>query len=149
RPSAQRPDPTRAKSRIPYYRMPMRQFRARVHRDMPPTTQWGYAGICPGPTLDVRHNQAILVEWLNELPQKHLFSVDHTLHGAEVDKPEVRTVVHLHGGRVPPESDGYPESWFTSGQSGICYYPNQQEATALFYHDHAMGITRLNAAAGL
>jgi spore coat protein A, manganese oxidase len=57
--------------------------------------------------------------------------------------------VHLHGGRTGPESDGYPEHWFTPGQSATCYYPNQQEAASLFYHDHAMGITRLNAVAGL
>ena len=31
----------------------------------------------------------------------------------------------------------------------LCHYPNQQEAAALFYHDHAMGITRLNGVAGL
>src|SRR5581483_5100754 len=53
------------------------------------------------------------------------------------------------GGRTPPESDGYPENWFVPGQSATCYYPNQQDGAALFYHDHAMGITRLNAVAGL
>ena len=57
--------------------------------------------------------------------------------------------MHLHGGKTGPESDGYPEDWFISGQSATCYYPNQQEAAGLFYHDHAMGITRLNAVAGL
>jgi spore coat protein A len=31
----------------------------------------------------------------------------------------------------------------------MCFYPNEQEAACLFYHDHAMGITRLNAVAGL
>ncbi len=90
--------------------------------------------------------------WLSgriELPPQHFLPIDHTLHGAEADKPEVRTVVHLHGGRNSPESDGYPEHWFVPGQSATCYYQNQQEATGLFYHDHAMGITRLNAVAGL
>ncbi len=57
--------------------------------------------------------------------------------------------MHLHGGRTAPESDGYPEKWFAPGQAATYYYPNQQEATALFYHDHAMGIARLNAVAGL
>jgi len=136
-------------SHIPYYRVPMRQFQARVHRDMPATTLWGYAGACPGPTFEVRREQPILVEWANELPQRHFLPVDHTIHGAERDKPEVRTVVHLHGGRTPPDSDGYPEDWFVPGKSATCYYPNRQEAAALFYHDHAMGITRLNAVAGL
>ena len=58
-------------------------------------------------------------------------------------------MVHLHGGKVPPESDGNPERWIVPGQSQVCYYPNRQDAAGLFYHDHAMGITRLNAVAGL
>src|ERR1700730_6742520 len=147
--SGLRRSPIHPSAQMPYYRVPMRQFQARVHRDMPATTLWGYAGACPGPTFEVRRGQPILVEWANELPQRHLLPIDHTIHGAEKDKPEVRTVVHLHGGRTPPESDGYPEDWFVPGKSATCYYPNQQEATALFYHDHAMGITRLNAVAGL
>ena len=116
---------------------------------MPPTTFWGYEGSCPGPTFTARRGQPLLVEWANELPHQHLFPIDHTLHGAEGDEPEVRTVVHLHGGRTGPESDGYPESWVTPGHSATSYYPNEQEAAGLFYHDHAMGITRLNAVAGL
>ena len=147
--SGLRRSPIHPGSHIPFYRVPMRQFQARVHRDMPATTLWGYAGACPGPTFEVRREQPILVEWANELPQRHFLPIDHTIHGAERDKPEVRTVVHLHGGRTPPDSDGYPEDWFVPGKSATCYYPNQQEATALFYHDHAMGITRLNAVAGL
>ena len=150
RSSGLRPDPTHPGApRIPYYRVPMRQFARQVHRDMPPTSFWGYLGMCPGPTFEIHRGQPILVEWVNELPQKHFLPIDHTLHGAEDDKPEVRTVVHLHGGRTPPDSDGYPEDWFVPGKSGTCYYPNQQDAAALFYHDHAMGITRLNAVAGL
>ena len=112
-----RADPQHPATRIPHYRISMRQFQARVHRDMPATTFWGYSGLCPGPTLEVRRGEAVLVEWVNELPRKHFLPVDHTLHGAEQDKPEVRTVVHLHGGRAPPESDGYPENWFVPGQS--------------------------------
>ena len=146
--SGLRPSPV-GSTRIPYYRVPMRQFQGRVHRDVPPTTLWGYAGAFPGPTFEVRREQPVLVEWVSELPRQHLFPIDHGLHGAEEDKPEVRTVVHLHGGRTPADSDGYPEDWFEPGQSATCYYPNGQDATALFYHDHAMGITRLNAVAGL
>ena len=139
-------DPAR---QVPYYRIAARQFLSQVHREVPPSTFWGYEASCPGPTLEARRGQPLLVEWVNELPHQHLFPIDHTIHGAEADKPEVRTVVHLHGGRTSPESDGYPESWVTPGQSTISYYPNQQEAAGLFYHDHAMGITRLNAVAGL
>jgi FtsP/CotA-like multicopper oxidase with cupredoxin domain len=127
----------------------MRQFEAKAHRDMPPTAFWGYNASCPGPTIEVRSGEPVLVEWINSLPTRHLFPIDRTLCGAETGNPDVRTVVHLHGAKTGPESDGYPEHWFVPGQSGTCYYPNGQESCSLFYHDHAMGITRLNAAAGL
>ena len=127
----------------------MREFRTKIHRDLAPTTFWGYDGMSPGPTFVTRSGESIMVEWVNNLPVKHLLPVDHAIHGAGDDIPEVRTVVHLHGGKVPPESDGNPERWITPGQSNTCLYPNRQEAAGLFYHDHAMGITRLNAVAGL
>jgi spore coat protein A len=149
KPSGLGPSPVDPKLQIPYYRMAIRQFQMTVHRDVPPTTFWGYDSSCPGPTIGARSGNPLLVEWANELPHQHIFPIDHTLHGAEADKPEVRTVVHLHGGRTGPESDGHPENWFVPGQSATSYYPNRQEAAALFYHDHAMGITRLNAVAGL
>src|SRR6202021_557635 len=114
---------------------------AKVHHDLPPTTFWGYGGSSPGPTFETKSGGSLMVEWRNEIPSKHLLPVDKTLHGAEPDKPEVRTVVHLHGGKVPPESDGNPEHWIVPGQSKVCYYPNHQDAAPLFYHDHAMGIT--------
>jgi spore coat protein A, manganese oxidase len=149
KPAGTKPSPANPSSQIPYYRIVMRELQAKVHRDVPPTTFWGYNASCPGPIIEARHGEPILVEWVNQLPSRHLFAIDHTLHGAETDKPEVRTVVHLHGGRTGPESDGYPTDWFTTGQSATCFYPNQQDAATLFYHDHAMGITRLNAVAGL
>ena len=132
-----------------HYRLVMREFQAQVHRDLPPTTFWGYHGMSPGPTFEARSGEPITVEWVNNLPAKHLLSIDHAVHGAEQNLPDVRTVVHLHGGKTPPDSDGNPETWLVPGQSKICSYPNHQPAAGLFYHDHAMGITRLNAIAGL
>ncbi|MDD4954788.1 MAG: multicopper oxidase domain-containing protein [Candidatus Omnitrophica bacterium] len=91
----------------------------------------------------------------------------------------VPIVTHLHGGHVAEESDGYPEAWYlpaannipqgyaTTGtyydinkgiaatganwQAGtaIFDYPNDQRATTLWYHDHALGMTRLNVYTGL
>jgi FtsP/CotA-like multicopper oxidase with cupredoxin domain len=89
------------------------------------------------------------VEWVNELPAKHFLPIDHSLHGAEAGLPEVRGVVHLHGAKAPPASDGYPEDWYAPGKSAVCYYPNRQDAAMLWYHDHTMGINRLNTYAGL
>jgi spore coat protein A, manganese oxidase len=154
RSSEARPDPLHPGAMLPLYRMVMREFECKVHRDLPPTRMWGFysaaTGISsPGPVFETRSGEGLLVEWVNELPNRHLLPVDHTIHGAEADKPEVRTVVHLHGGKTPPESDGYPEHWYASGQSAICHYPNHQDAAMLFYHDHTMGINRLNIYAGL
>ena len=149
KPIAQRPSPDNPAVQLPYYRVPMRQFESKLHRDMKPTRQWGYASASPGPTFETRSGQGLLVEWVNELPEKHFLPIDNSIHGAEADKPEVRAVVHLHGAKAPPESDGYPENWFVPGKSAVCHYPNQQDAAMLWYHDHALGINRLNVFAGL
>ncbi len=134
---------------VPIYRIPMREIERRIHRDLPPTRMWGFGATSPGPTIEARRDQPVFVEWANELPGKHFLPIDYSIHGASAGIPEVRTVVHLHGGRVPPESDGYPENWYVPGKSALSFYPNQQDAAMLWYHDHAMAITRLNIFAGL
>ena len=82
---------------------------------------------------------------------------------AEVQTP-VPIVTHLHGGEVQSTSDGNPYSWWTAdGKHGPAYntavpteansavdiYPNEQQPTTLWYHDHALGLTRLNVLSGL
>jgi spore coat protein A len=70
---------------------------------------------------------------------------------------------HLHGGEVAPAYDGGPDAWFTQdldtdgqpdytgpGYVGAQYvYPNNQQESLIWFHDHALGITRLNVYAGL
>ena len=131
-------------------------FKHKAHRDLPPATIWGYNASWPGPTLEVRRGEPLFVKWSNLLPTKHFLPVDPTIHGAGEGVPEVRTVAHVHGAQVMPDSDGYPDAWVTSdGKAGSvaaadpCHYPNDQAATTLWYHDHALGITRLNVYAGL
>jgi spore coat protein A, manganese oxidase len=91
----------------------------------------------------------IEVLWENRLPTQHLFAIDPHIHGAMPPAPAVRTVPHLHGSRSESQSDGLPEKWFTPEQSALYRYPNSQQAATLWYHDHALGITRLNVYAGL
>jgi spore coat protein A len=132
-----------------FYRLKMSSIVVKVHRDIPETTVWVYGDSFPGPTIEARREKPVQVEWVNDLPEQHFLPIDTTLCGAERGNPEVRAVVHLHGGRVPPESDGYPESWYPPGKSATYSYPNAQDAAMLWYHDHAMGIERLNLYAGL
>ncbi len=142
---------------LPYYEVSMRQIKQKLHRDLPSTTVWGYNGIYPGPTFEAIRNQPIYVKWENKLPFEHFLPVDRSVMGAGIDQPSVRTVVHLHGGRNRPEDDGSPDAWFTHdfGKKGpnfvkeIYYYPNCQRPAPLWYHDHALGTTRLNIYAGL
>jgi FtsP/CotA-like multicopper oxidase with cupredoxin domain len=82
---------------------------------------------------------------------------------AQAQSP-VPLVTHVHGLEVQSTSDGGPNAWFTSnGKHGPGYssltptdpnaaiysYPNIQPPTTLFYHDHALGMTRTNLASGL
>lgn len=139
-----------------YYEVRMTQAYQSLHSELPDTLIWGYEGTYPGPLIESRRNEKVLIKWENKLPEKHFLPVDTTLHGAR-GNPEVRTVVHLHGAKVRPESDGYPEAWYTKDfkQTGAFFerevycYTNRQPATMLWYHDHALGVTRLNVYAGL
>ncbi len=139
-----------------YYEVEMVETLHRFHKCFPCSKVWAYDGICPGPTFEVFRDQTILVKWKNCLPLKHFLPVDHTLHGA-IDTFDGRSVVHLHGANVDPASDGAPEAWFTrefelTGKSfkrKVYEYTNHQQAATLWYHDHSLGITRLNVYAGL
>jgi len=71
----------------------------------------------------------------------------------------VPVATHLHGGKTPPGSDGYPTDLIlpeghgssahvghgsTGGHSHFFKdyrYPNEQRAATLWYHDHRMDFT--------
>jgi spore coat protein A len=132
-----------------HLRVTMREIHATVHRDVPPTRMWSYGDTALAPLIEARSGQPLQVTWANHLPTKHFLPVDYSLHGCGHDVPEVRACVHLHGGRTPSASDGYPEDWYVPGQSRTSHYPLEQDAAMLWYHDHAMGLNRLNIYAGL
>ncbi|MHC4968944.1 MAG: multicopper oxidase family protein [Planctomycetota bacterium] len=86
----------------------------------------------------------------------------------------VPIVTHVHGAHVDPHSDGYPEAWWLPAANNIpgnyatsgtlfddktganpgnlgyaeYYYRQDQPAATLWYHDHALGMTRNNVYAG-
>jgi spore coat protein A len=156
---------------VPIFDVRVSQFSQQLHRDLPPTTVWGYNNTFPGPTFEVQRGQTIQVHWINNLvdqtgqPLGHLLPYDTTIHGAHEHYPQARIVTHLHGGITTAASDGYPEHWVApattmpppgqstaAGPSGNVFtaiYPNNQRAATLWYHDHALGATRLNVYAGL
>jgi spore coat protein A len=88
----------------------------------------------------------------------------------------VPMVTHVHGAHTREDSDGYAEAWYLPAANNIpagfaqtgrffdyfnakyghnwmpgtasFKYPNDQRATTLWYHDHTLGMTRLNVYAG-
>ncbi|MBV2156509.1 multicopper oxidase family protein [Kitasatospora sp. SUK 42] len=122
------------------------------------TEAWTYGGTFPGPTVVTRSGRAAMVRHRNELP--------------------VPTVVHVHGGHTPADSDGYPTDLLLPvgsaapprpapmadmpGMPGMPQtevravvgerthtYPGKQRAATLWYHDHRMGFTGLGVWRGL
>jgi FtsP/CotA-like multicopper oxidase with cupredoxin domain len=181
----------------------------------------------------------VKVMWVNKLPNVHMFcknptesnypcGIDRTLMGTKgvapwsvgpyggSQQPDNAMVVHLHGGEIPPDSDGFAELWFgnqttaaaysaplpgalpdayqnidphwagtlggiqpaspapptgtswnnngtqtgdpfaatlgslirPTGNAMIYNYPMVQDAATIWYHDHALGKTRVNVVAG-
>ena len=131
------------------YHVRMMECHHRFHSQLAPARLWGYEGQYPGPTFEAFRGRTFHVDWENRLPLQHLFGIDLHIHGAMPPAPAVRTVPHLHGARTPSASDGLPEKWFTPGATAHYVYPNDQQAATLWYHDHALGITRLNVYTGL
>jgi spore coat protein A len=88
----------------------------------------------------------------------------------------VPIVTHVHGAHTAEDSDGYAEAWYLPNANNIpagyattgtffdyfnlkyghawapgtasFKYMNDQPATTLWYHDHSLGMTRLNVYAG-
>jgi FtsP/CotA-like multicopper oxidase with cupredoxin domain len=66
-------------------------------------------------------------------------------------------VPHVHGGHTDFQYDGNPEfffspGWMVRGPQWLekkFVYQNDQPAGTVWYHDHALGITRLNVYAGM
>jgi FtsP/CotA-like multicopper oxidase with cupredoxin domain len=84
----------------------------------------------------------------------------YSLHGYEgysIEKDGVPIVAHVHGGHSDFQFDGNPEFFFSPGytirgpqwQDKKYVYDNSQPAGTVWYHDHALGITRLNVYAGM
>jgi spore coat protein A len=80
-------EPARSDANADHYEITQKVGRAEVLPGLK-TEVWGYDGIFPGPTIESRRGRRAIVTHRNELA--------------------VPTVVHLHGGRTPPEHDGYP-----------------------------------------
>jgi spore coat protein A len=126
--------PARTDASTDYYEITQREASAEILPGLR-TPILGYDGMFPGPTIVSRSGRRTVVRHRNELA--------------------VPTVVHLHGGHTPAESDGHPADlvvppdWdMGHGMGGRVSvgqrdyeYPCRQRAATLWYHDHRMDFT--------
>jgi spore coat protein A len=144
------------------YAFTEREIRRHLHPGLPPTPLFAYddgSGLAGqagsfGMALVAESGTPLHVSYTNELPETFpdWIPVDTRLtpHGRQI-----RPMAHLHGGFVTADSDGNPTETpdgFAHGQTQHVYYPNpveQMPASLRWFHDHAMGATRLNVFAGL
>lgn len=129
--------PTATDDTTDYYEMTVRPAEQEILPGLR-TTVWGYDGAFPGPTLHARRGRSVVLRQRNELP--------------------VPIVTHLHGGRTPPESDGYPTDLVLPADGDFPQhmhdplaevtdlereyeFPFDQRAATLWYHDHRMDFT--------
>ncbi|MEY9872616.1 FtsP/CotA-like multicopper oxidase with cupredoxin domain [Streptacidiphilus sp. MAP12-33] len=141
---------------------------ARLHSQLPPTPLWTYDGEFPGPVLDVHRGQRLHVTWENgtttSYPAVDAFLADAPGNpslamndpGIGLAQPVKGVaalpawhVTHLHGAVTGGDNDGWMENAVLHGDAQLSEYPNDQPAMTLWYHDHAMNVTRLNVFAGL
>lgn len=122
------------------------------HADLAPGPTFGYGGVdYLGPTIESVQGQPWTLQYANRTEGNPLAAdVDTSLHGmSEHDRHLTPTSLHLHGSISPPDSDGHSEMLVRPGESLTHRFPGLNEAGGLWYHDHAMSMTRINVYAGL
>ncbi len=143
-PSGTRPDG------VEQYTITVQTATQQLHSQLPPTSDlWTYNGAYPSFTIEARVGEPIEVTYINSLPLTHPFQVDECAHGPNAFSNSARISTHLHGGHVPARFDGQPEYTILPGETDVYEYPNDQLPATMWYHDHALGITRLNVYAGM
>lgn len=88
-----------------------------------------YGGAFIGPTIRACTGRPVRVTFHNRLAES--------------------TNVHLHGGRVRAEHDGFSTDLIEPGRSRTYEYPNEQQGCMLWYHDHAMMMEAVHVYRGL
>lgn len=147
---------------IRVYQITMRNGKRLLHSDLPAQTPfWGYEGQYPGPTIDVPRDRRVVVNFVNALdppsdpsnPRTQwpfAIPADVMMGGVPYFVPEKPwTIVHLHGSPTRPDYDGWADNAYFPGEAAAHFYPAQERAALLWYHDHGNMITRLNVYAGL
>jgi spore coat protein A len=144
------------------YSFGQREISRRLHPDLPDTPVWAYddgSGLAGqagsfGMAVVGHSGTPLTIHFRHALPRAYpdWLPVDTALTPLG---DQVRLMTHLHGGFVADDSDGNPAvtpNGFGPGEIQTVNYTNQRPqmpASLLWFHDHGLGVTRLNVFAGL
>jgi hypothetical protein len=87
-----------------FYELTMAETQIKLHPDYAPSTYWAFDGVVPGPLIQAKYGEPVLVRYHNHLPSAN---VKQAFGIAEM-------TTHLHNGHTPSESDGNPVNYFNS-----------------------------------
>lgn len=127
-----------------FFEIHTRPLKHRFHPELPPSPMFGYEGTVPGPTIQARYGEPIVVRIHNNL------IADDAGFGIS------SITTHLHSGHSASESDGFPSDYYGPGEYHDYHYVNfpaggdpREITNTLWYHDHRHGFTAQNIARGL
>ncbi|KAF8469533.1 Cupredoxin [Kalaharituber pfeilii] len=107
-----------------FYEIKIQALTQQIYAGKQATNLIGYNGQVPGPTIKTTIGRRSVVRFINE---------------------EARPAsIHLHGSPSRPVFDGWAEDVIQQGEYKDYVYPNHSPRT-LWYHDHAVHITAINA----
>ena len=145
-----------------HYKFSLKMISRKLHPALPATPVFAYddgSGLTGqagsfGMVIVAQTGKPVHVRYTNHLPSVYpsWVPVDQRLTPLG---DQVRMLTHLHGGFVAGADDGNPlvtPNGFGHGATQTVVYPNQapqNSARLMWFHDHAMGATRLNVFAGL
>ena len=151
-----------------FYELTAQEGPHQFHPDYAPTTVWGFDGLVPGPNIQARYGEPIMVRFHNHLPS---VKTPQNFGIAEI-------TTHLHNAHTPSESDGNPVNYFNSVNDPNSvnplgfkdqHYPNvlagftkndpntatnpvgnpTESLSSLWYHDHHLDYTAQNVYKGM
>jgi len=125
-----------------------------------------------GSAVVATKGKPVRIKFKSNLPGSHILPFDSTIPQGGATALQDHAAIHLHGGLVPWTADGGPFHWqanpanhggdeprgasvedwlpdMNGNPTFDYYYPNNQSCRLMWYHDHGVGITRLNAYAGV
>jgi spore coat protein A, manganese oxidase len=145
------------------YTFTCRQIFRRLHPHLPETPIWTYddgQGLAGqtgafGMAMIAQSGVPVTAHYTHALPETYPDWLPVDVRLTPGNTAQVRILSHLHGGFVGADSDGSPAfkpGGFARGETQTAFYPNDAAhtpASMLWFHDHALGATRLNVFAGL